>query len=250
MMEHDDPDDKLVQEFDVYLCNDHKAGGTQLCVLQQPLRPTWRPYDFDETQKARIKPNAMRFEVDIPLDTREDNPNYNAHVEDYKKIESVTLRSTVAESRTTYAVAIFQGDKLLLAPIDTTLQLRPQTSYLNVDPAKHLKTGKEGDSEEEEEGEGAAPKQEQLHAVEVDFKRRETEKQQQQRLNSYAYLRQKEEEEAWRELKVGPGAAPAAAQRPQRAPRRLPACPRSVGRPGPLVCARRWHSAAGRRWCR
>jgi DNA-directed RNA polymerase-3 subunit RPC5 len=194
-----DPDDKVVKEFGVYLCNDHKAAGTQLCVLQQPLRPSWRPYEFEETQKARIKPNAMRFEIDIPLDTREDNSNYNQDVEEYKRIEHITLRSTVAENRTAYSLAVFQGDKLLLAPIDTFLQLRPQTNYLNVDP-KRKEGGKE-ESDEEEEGEGQ-PKQEKMQAVEVDFKRRETEKQQQQRLNSYAYLSQKEEEEPWKELNV------------------------------------------------
>ncbi|KXZ54514.1 hypothetical protein GPECTOR_4g579 [Gonium pectorale] len=141
----------------------------------------------------RYKPQAKRIEVDLPLDT--ESRNYNDVIEDVKKIKQVTLRSTLAEDRTNLAVATIKGGKLLIAPLDFAVQMRPSMHHLNV-----ASTGKEGkgnaESDDEEDDE---PK---LHAVEVQVQKRETERQAQARKNSYAYIAQKEEEEAFVNLSV------------------------------------------------
>jgi hypothetical protein len=84
---------------------------------------------------------------------------------------------------------VVREQQLLLLPLDYTLQLRPDMSYLN---AESLKQRKEGEESEEDD-----MAEEPLTAVEVTVKRRETERQQQARLNSYSHLQQEEQAEAW-----------------------------------------------------
>ena len=66
-------DDPVVRELDVYICNEFLGSSTHLCLLQSPLRPPWRPYDYNKIHKARYKPNARRLEMDMPLDTMSRN---------------------------------------------------------------------------------------------------------------------------------------------------------------------------------
>lgn len=190
----DDDDDEVVRELDVHVCNDFAAYGTQLCLMQHPLRPPWRPYDYDSVQAVRIKPRAKRIEVDLPLDTR--SANYCDEVEDFKKIKHFTLRSTLTEDRTTLAVGTIKGGRLLIAPLDYALQLRPSLQHLNVAAAQQKKEDADGADLDEEDDE---PK---MHAVEVQVQKRETERQAQARKNSYAYISQQEEEEPFVSLQV------------------------------------------------
>ncbi|GLC33480.1 hypothetical protein PLESTB_000079400 [Pleodorina starrii] len=185
-------DDPVVRELDVYVCNEFAGSKTQLGLLQHPLRPPWRPYEYDKVKAMRFKPQAKRVEVDLPLDT--ESRNYNDVIEDVKKIDHFTLRSTLAEERTNLAVGTIRGGKLLLAPLDFAVQMRPSMHHLNV-----ASTGKEKRKDDSEDEEDDEPK---LHAVEVQVQKRETERQAQARKNSYAYITQKEEEEAFVNLSV------------------------------------------------
>lgn len=189
-MEDDDP---IVREMDVYVCNEFMGSSTQLALLQHPLRPPWRPYDYHQVAAMRMKPQAKRIEVDLPLDT--ESKNYNDIIEDIKKIKHFTLRSTQTEERTHLAVGTIRGGKLLIAPLDFAVQLRPSMHHLNVAAESSKKKG----AAEEDEEEDDEPK---LHAVEVQVQKRETERQAAARKNSYAYLTQKEEEEAFINLGV------------------------------------------------
>jgi DNA-directed RNA polymerase-3 subunit RPC5 len=191
-MDVDNDDDPVVRELDVYVCNEFAGSKTQLGLLQHPLRPPWRPYEYNKAKAMRFKPQAKRVEVDFPLDT--ESRNYNDVIEDFKKIDHFTLRSTLAEERTNLTVGTIRGGKLLVAPLDFAVQLRPTMYHLNV--SSTAKDKKKDDSDEEEEDE---PK---LHAVEVQVQKRETERQAQARKNSYAYLTSKEEEEPFVNLKV------------------------------------------------
>jgi DNA-directed RNA polymerase-3 subunit RPC5 len=81
-----------------------------------------------------MKPAAKRLEVDVPLDT--ENPNYSKADDDvgsgYKQINKLTLRSQLVEAKSSMAMGTIQDGKLLLAPIDLCLQLRPNLAHLNV----------------------------------------------------------------------------------------------------------------------
>ncbi|KAG2482697.1 hypothetical protein HYH03_018378 [Edaphochlamys debaryana] len=200
-MEVDD-DDPVVRELDVYVCNEFAGSNTQLGLLQHPLRPPWRPYDYSKVKAMRYKQNAKRFEVDLPLET--ESRNYNDIIEDLKKVKQFTLRSTLTEDRTNLAIGTVRGGKLLIAPLDFAVQLRPSLHHLNV--AATAKDKANADSEEEEDDE---PK---LHAVEVQVQKRETERQAAARKNPYAYLSQKEEEEPFVNLDVHSEESDAAAR--------------------------------------
>ncbi|KAF6256966.1 Sin-like protein conserved region-domain-containing protein [Scenedesmus sp. NREL 46B-D3] len=138
----------------------------------------------------------------LPLDTR--GQNYGDCAEAHKKISGLTLRSTAVEDAggSACAIGVVREQQLLLLPLDYTLQLRPDMSYLNAESAKQRKDGEE--SEEDETAE------EPMTAVEVTVKRRETERQQQARLNSYSHLQQEEQAEAWVPLQLhAPDSVPA-----------------------------------------
>lgn len=226
MKHNDDIDDPCVAELDVVVCNDLAESGSPqqerqaVYLLQYPLRPPWRPYEgAGKAPTARMKPNARRMEIDVPLATH--TVNYSDAVEEHKRIKAVTLRSAPVENRTSFAVGRIQDGTLYLVPIDHCLQLRPTCSHLHVvEPAKKAAAsrggsgaaaaGKEETEEEEEEagtddlGAGGVDEPK-VTAVEVKVTKRETERQQQARLNSYAYIAQKEEEEPWAELSLHDG---------------------------------------------
>lgn len=128
-----DDDDPVVREFDVFVC---PHIGCDLVTLSHPLRPPWRPMEqYSAVDTVRMKPQARRLEVDLPLDTA--SHNYN-RVEDrpdgtaapHKKIQHVTLRSHLVEPRAPLAMGSIQDGKLLLTPLDFSLQLRPHLSHL------------------------------------------------------------------------------------------------------------------------
>lgn len=182
--------DRVVRELEVYVCNDFPISSVELSLLQQPLRPYWRPYALDQEASMRMKPSCKKVEIDVPLETF--SANYTDAVEERKKIKMICLKSSRVEAKTSYAVGVLKDGKILLAPVSCCLQLRPKMDYLDQETAKP--TGKSEAEESEEEQE--------VTAVEVQVSKRETERQQKQRLSSYAYLQQKEDEEPWKPLKI------------------------------------------------
>jgi DNA-directed RNA polymerase-3 subunit RPC5 len=207
-----DPNDRLVAELDVEVCNDLQQLKSNLVLLQQPLRPAWRPYNVPSNTTARFKPNAKRLELQQPLDPK--CANYNEGVEEIKRVTSLTLRSSLVDPpKCDFAVGVIRNGRLLLLPVNYTLQLRPHLSHLNADTSNKAKAGGQGEDTDEEMGmednDGPEIKQE-LTAIEVQVKRRETERQQAARLKSYTYLQQEEEAEAWVNLQVHHGSSAAA----------------------------------------
>jgi DNA-directed RNA polymerase-3 subunit RPC5 len=193
-----DPDDKVVAELDVFVCNHLKELNSKLVLLQHPLRPTWRPYENSADTAARFKPLANRLELTIPFNHQE-GPNYNPDVEEAKKAGALTLRSTAVDSaNTSLAVGVIKDGALLLLPVDHAYQMRPQLQHLDTAAAG---AGGKDETDEEMEEAGAEVKPE-LTALEVQIKRRETERQVAARQRSYAYLQQQEETEAWKPLEV------------------------------------------------
>ncbi len=81
----------------------------------------------------------------------------------------VTLRSQLVDSKTSLAVGTIQNGKLLLVPLDYSMQMRPALTHLNIGNAK--KPGKEEEEDSDDEPV--------MRAVEVQVQKRETERQQQ-----------------------------------------------------------------------
>jgi hypothetical protein len=61
-MSHLDPNDVVVAELDVVVSNQLASLATQLVMLQQPLRPNWRPYN---TGTAGVPAQAQRMRLTI-----------------------------------------------------------------------------------------------------------------------------------------------------------------------------------------
>ena len=105
----------------------------QVCLLQYPLRPPWRPYDRDYSRpvcsvrlidtgalsvrassplwaalyrmscmQVQFKPQAKRMQMEIPLNKT--SAEYDADANPSVQLETIRLDSTVVEMRTTHAV--------------------------------------------------------------------------------------------------------------------------------------------------
>lgn len=164
-----DEEDEVLMEYPVYVCHSLHGSATQVVLFQHPLRPPWRPYDYHNVKTLRMKPNARRVEVDLPLDA--ESSNYNDIIEDFKKVKQVTLRSQVVDSKASLALGALHEGKLLLVPLDYSVQLRPALTHLNVGNIKKGKDEEEEDSDDEPV----------MRQVEVQVQKRETERQQQVR---------------------------------------------------------------------
>jgi RPC5 protein len=224
-----DPDDEVVAELDVVLCNDL---GDPLLLMQHPLRPTWRPYvPQGGAASARYKKNAKRLEINYPLDTESpqyfgsnDGPSYGGggggggvgggsggSNAGSGQQTVLTLRSSTADvGDASLAVGLIRGNTLLLVPVDQVLQMRPDMSHVGAGDRTGRRAGGDGEDSEGDGdgaaggvgaadiGDGAAAPT----AVEVVVQRRETERQTQARLKSFAHLMSEEQQEEWVNLEV------------------------------------------------
>ncbi|GBF89217.1 hypothetical protein Rsub_02094 [Raphidocelis subcapitata] len=219
---------------------------SKLVLLQQPLRGIWRPYELGHAAAARLRPRARRLEVELPLDRRGPNYNpdfadaasraaeaaargkrgrgrgrgrgggeegddamepEDAVAAASARMERLLLRSSAVESGgCDFAVGMVRGGRLLLVPVDYSVQLRPHLAHLGAKDAAAGRgggrgggagggAGAESDGEGGEEDEGPV-------AIEVQVKRRETERQAAARLKSFSHLQAEEEAEEWRPLTV------------------------------------------------
>lgn len=138
-----------MREYDVYVSTELQLSGSTLCLLSQPLRPPWRPYDHHAITKMQYKPNAKRLEIEVPLET--DASTYNQEAPDERQIKSITLRSTAVDPQVNYAVGVVKDGALVLAPLDQFLQLRPAMNFVGAE----LKPEGDKPAEEQEEEEEA-----------------------------------------------------------------------------------------------
>lgn len=184
--------DRVVRELDVYVCNGILGASTSLYLFQYPLRPPWRPYGEDhDTEAIRYKPGVGRVEMDVPLETTEEQ--FNESCAPHMKRRQHSLSSARVDLRTTYALGSVRGDKVLLCQLDDAVQMRPSLAHLDDADAKDGKgKAKAAAAEEAEQPENA-----ELKVLKVQVQRRETERQQEMRMQSHAYLREQEEKEPW-----------------------------------------------------
>ncbi|KAH9305597.1 hypothetical protein KI387_010001, partial [Taxus chinensis] len=182
-------EDKVVREVDVYL-RPSIDPDTKLYLMQYPLRPYWRPYGLKERcEEVRVKPKQSRLEVDLVLDT--DEQNYDHDANEHLKITKQTLTSSKTPLSTGYALGILRGNKLHLSPVHAAVQLRTHLGHVN-NGEEHIKKIV-ADEENEEEPQESKPE---LVPLKVELKK-ETERQEKMRLQSHAYIKQLDEAEPW-----------------------------------------------------
>ena len=129
--DEDEDDDPVVLRIPVYV----KPSVPQhpVCLFQYPLRPRWRPYNLDELQTARVRPQQRHFELNLGTEC---SP---AHHDEYSDspLTSISLASTTMSAKTSYAVGMLHTDvhgvpeALCLTPLDAAVQLRP--SFAQID---------------------------------------------------------------------------------------------------------------------
>ncbi|GMH24116.1 hypothetical protein Nepgr_025959 [Nepenthes gracilis] len=126
-----DEEDCVVCEYDVYFSPPPLDDNTRLYVLQYPLRPCWRPYEFDQRcTEVRVKPNSSEVQIDLSID--DESENFDAGAPTALTMKKQTLSSSWTPSRTAgYAVGVLRGRKLYLNPVHAVVQLRPLMEYLN-----------------------------------------------------------------------------------------------------------------------
>ncbi|KAL5711767.1 hypothetical protein ACHQM5_014009 [Ranunculus cassubicifolius] len=113
--------DEIVRTIDVYFTPPPIDSNGQLYVLQYPLRPSWRPYELDETCKeVRIQPQSGKVQVELSLDT---STNYDEDIADTLRIEKQVLSSWRPPLTTSYAVGVLRGNELHLNPVHAVVQL-------------------------------------------------------------------------------------------------------------------------------
>lgn len=129
-MEEDASEDMVVREIDV-LFTPSVDINTKLYVLQYPLRPRWRPYEFEgRCDEVRVKPTTGEVEVDLNVDI--ESNNYDSKADANLQMKKQTLKSSwQPPMATSYAVGLLMGDKLHLNPVHTVVQLRPSFEHLN-----------------------------------------------------------------------------------------------------------------------
>ncbi|KAJ8600317.1 hypothetical protein CTAYLR_000624 [Chrysophaeum taylorii] len=165
----DDDDDEVVSEVAVDLVSPESA----LFLVQYPVRSAAR--GEERFVGARFRPKNRMVELATAVDTR--SPHHDSQRQDLRRR---TLNSGLVQPATNYAVAVKRDGILFLAPLETTLQLRP--SFAHVD---------------EEENGDATPKAPKLQAV-----RRQTARELAAQLSSYAHKRAQQEAEPWKDLTV------------------------------------------------
>ncbi|KAL1561521.1 DNA-directed RNA polymerase III subunit RPC5-like [Salvia divinorum] len=142
----DGDEDELVREIDVYFSPsiDDK---TQLYLLQFPLRPRWRPYEFDSDgrcQEVRVKQATREVEIDLAIDV--DSANYDNDADPKIQMKKQTLAPSWKphQAQTNgYAIGDFDGNKLHLSLIHAAVQLRPSMRHISVaDPKKKTAVSK------------------------------------------------------------------------------------------------------------
>ncbi|KAK9797751.1 hypothetical protein WJX73_006495 [Symbiochloris irregularis] len=178
--------DRVVRELDVFVTTTANAEGHQAYLLQYPLRPAWRPYDLQPTDKVEMRVKAQRVKLKTKLDTA--GPNYHADRDKERQaVDSMVLESAVATPPAPLAAAVIKGNQVVLLPIEASWQLRPSLEHLDEAPPQALKEPHAAEAEE-------------LTLVQARVHKRETDRQTEMRLKSWHHLKAEEAKEQWQPL--------------------------------------------------
>ncbi|CAK7897579.1 DNA-directed RNA polymerase III subunit RPC5 [[Candida] anglica] len=147
--ENEDEDDPIIQSIPLVLNKLSDLSKHSLHILQYPGRPSRLPYP---SVKASIKPNSAYIELKVPLDTSKfydesKSEDWGTTVREHG-LQGVLNRTgednqppplipggpeppkTEPSNGGTYIAKLHEG-KLIITPVDRTVQLRPTFKYLD-----------------------------------------------------------------------------------------------------------------------
>ena len=219
----DDDDDELLFEVDVQL---HRTKQS-IYLFQYPLRPSYRPYDEASFTNARIKEKYALIEMDLFVDAQ--STNYYAargkqladsiHQDQGKqffnsdRMDKQTIATSNSLSGEHYFIGLFDSTtrKLILCPLKSIVQLRPQFAYLDPVNNASSSTNRDGSTMDDDamnasDGEQSGSESEETKPdlaaslVTMKFAKKESEYHKKKRLQSYGYYRQLLDEDRWQDL--------------------------------------------------
>mmetsp|Transcript_5888 Transcript_5888/g.22332 ORF Transcript_5888/g.22332 Transcript_5888/m.22332 type:complete len:728 (-) Transcript_5888:1704-3887(-) len=187
----DSEEDELLMEYEVYLT--HKLEGN-LFMIQYPLRPKDRSYDFKTLKNMAIKHEHKILTMDFELNQH--TPDFDTDSE-FKKKTKHSLRSTPVPLKSNYCIGVLRGTSLFITPLLNISKMLPDTQYLNehfdtevrmVDDEPSTAEGEEGGTKKKGRKKSAAESAEVMTAMLTKREQREQEK-------SYHWLKTQEEKE-------------------------------------------------------
>lgn len=233
-------DDELLCEIDVELVRPKQS----IYIFQYPVRPFYRSYDENSFTNARIKEKLSLVEMDLFVDCQSSN-YFSARGKQFAescsrddgkqyfnsdRMDKQTLMSTNTISgekhwtmRRKSISCSYLGDcyligllnerknRLILCPLKSILQLRPQFNYLDPTSLNSTVSSKENPSIDDDannlsDAEQSGSESEDVRAestatlVTMKFARKESEYHKKKRLQSYNYYRQMRDDERWQDL--------------------------------------------------
>ncbi len=125
--------DPVVEELDVFLSQEY---ANNLYVLQYPLRPTWRLYNWSSMSSITFHPSINHVEMQLPSQSSQDDvPDYSSIDELEDKDDHLTLTGVPVNEHGPYAVGIMQlyngANVLVLHPIVAHLMIAAHQKSLD-----------------------------------------------------------------------------------------------------------------------
>jgi DNA-directed RNA polymerase-3 subunit RPC5 len=136
----DESEDTVVREIDVFISQKLKD---ELCILQYPLKPSWRPSPNTDMKLSSAKMKLNQFKLQLDYATK-DNDHFDENMQFANECEIERLTSKKIPFKTNYGVAVFRDGKLNyrlitnviiieqlhITPLQHLLQLRPSFHYI------------------------------------------------------------------------------------------------------------------------
>eukprot|EP00045_Choanoeca_perplexa_P006120 m.52003 g.52003 ORF g.52003 m.52003 type:complete len:485 (+) comp13474_c0_seq1:270-1724(+) len=227
---HEDDDDPIVAELDVFVSSSLQ---NQLYMFQYPLRNTQRPVvDEHSYAEVQFKPNAQAVEMKVPLDTtahnydaargeafaesanlpltlapatsskgrmrtEPDDPVMKPKTFESNTMDYYTLSSTKAPSAKQYAAGFVRNGEVHLTALEGVLQLRPSLNHLDEGDMRAAAADKASKAAERAGDEPPTSTAPASSVVKVQVTKAESAKAAAARKRSYAHMQQQLADEPW-----------------------------------------------------
>lgn len=152
-------EDPVLEEIDVFLSKNLE---NKIYILQYPIRPQSKTYDDSNFLSAKIKPKVNKVELDIGLDTYNDNYskvkgeqyalNIDGKQSNQTKVSSrvkheperyyksnlmdkqvlTSTNATLGQMNRLYHLGLLKDNNLHLNPIQAILQMKPSFDYFDL----------------------------------------------------------------------------------------------------------------------
>lgn len=139
--------DPVVEELDVFLSQEY---ANNLYILQYPLRPTWRLYNWSNMGSVTFHPSINHVEMQLPSQSSQDDaPDYTSMEELDSRDAHLTLTGVPVNEQGPYAVGTIQmyngSNVLVLHPIVAHLMIAAHQKSLDESSGAHSSQPASGD---------------------------------------------------------------------------------------------------------